>query len=226
MFTNIAVVAQAGMELQHIRSKLRNPVKYTVREFLTLDDVNHGLKNFPFDILLLRIPMFDAPQVNIVLKSRLHFPSVGLITISPDIRPSARYQVREVAKHKLLLEPMEVEDLAQVVEKLARGEAAPTRMHPRVHRNGECELVDPDKGSRLKCKFVDFAQMGARLLLQPRVPLRKNARYQLHYRSSSEPNHVHRIETSIVWAEIQSGMVGTIMRGPQQMVGLRFLATL
>lgn len=226
MFTNVAIVSQPGPELQVLRAHLRNPMRFTVREFLSLDDVNHGLKSYPFDVLLMRLAAFDTPHVSMVLKVRTRFPNAGLITVSPIIHPSARYQMRDFVRHKLLQEPTELDDLAGVVEKLAGGDLSTPRQHSRVKREGECELVDTTKGVRIKGKFLDFAQMGARLMVNPRAPLKRNSRFQLHYQSTSEPNRMHRIEVAVMWAEMASGMVGTIMNGPQQIVGLRFIAAL
>lgn len=224
MFTNIAIVSQPGTELQAIRSYLRNPVKYTLREFLSLEDINKGLKNYPFDILLMRLNRFDSAQVSLVLKVRSRFPHVGLITISPDIQPPARFQTKDIIGHKLLHEPAELDDLPKVIDKIMRGDRAPSRMHPRVVRRGECELVDVERKTRLQARFIDFAQMGARLSLQTRNPLRANTYCQLHYRSTTEPSRIHKIESKIIWSEVSSGMVGTIINGPEQTLGVRFIA--
>ncbi len=224
MFTNIAMVSQAGPELLEIRKLLRNPVLYTVREFLSLDDVNQGLLNYPFDVLLMRLGRFETAHVNLVLKVRQRFPNVALVTLSPEVRPEARYHLKDVSRHKLLLEPLEMFDLPQVIEKLVNGASSPTRLHPRVQRDGECELVDMEKGEKIPARFLDFAQLGAKLSVQPRTPLRKNTLYQLHYPSTTEPGRIQKIASKVVWAQVSSGMVGTIMKGPQQTLGLRFIA--
>lgn len=224
VFTNIAVVAQPGLELQAIRSQLRNPVKYTVREFLSLEDINQGLRHYSFDILLMRLNRFDSAQVNTVLRVKARFPRIGLITVSPEISPPARFQVKDVSRHKLLLEPIELEDLTAVIDKMVRGEGAPTRLHPRVARSGECELVDVERKIRIPAKFIDFAQMGARISLSPREPLKANSYYQLHYRSTTEPSRIHKIESKIIWGQVSSSMVGTIIKGPEQTLGVRFIA--
>ncbi len=226
MFTSIAIVSQPGLEVDEIREQLRNPVRFKVREFFSLDEVNQGLKQFPFDILLMRVKVFTPQHVQMISRVRAAFPSAGLITMSPEIDPSAKYQTKTIQRHKLLHEALELNDLQLIVEKLAKGETSAARLHPRVRREGECELFDAEKGTRFKARFLDFAQMGARLLVNPKTPLKKNMRLQLHYRSTSEPTRIHRIESSIVWAEINSGMVGTIVNGPQQVIGMRFIAAL
>jgi hypothetical protein len=226
VFTSIAIVSQPGLEVDEIREQLRNPVRFKVREFFSLDEVNQGLKQFPFDVLLMRVKVFTPQHVQMIARVRSAFPHAGLITMSPEIDPGAKYQTKSIQRHKLLHEALELNDLQLIVEKLAKGETSAARLHPRVRREGECELVDAEKGTRWKARFLDFAQMGARLLVNPKTPLKKNMRLQLHYRSTSEPTRIHRIESSIVWAEINSGMVGTIVNGPQQVIGMRFIAAL
>jgi len=226
VFTNIAIVSQSGPELQEIRKLLRNPVFYTVREFLSLDDVNQGLLDFPFDVLLMRLGCFESMHVNLVLKVRARFPNVGLVTLSPEARPETRYQLKDVYRHKLLLEPLELLDLPRVIEKLVRGELSPTRLHPRVHREGECELVEMGKGEKIPAKFLDFAQLGAKISVHPRSPLKVNTIYQLHYPSTTDRGRIQKIASKVVWAKVSSGMVGTIMKGPHQTLGLRFIAAI
>jgi hypothetical protein len=199
---------------------------YTVREFLSLDDVNQGLLSYPFDVLLMRLGRFENVHVNLVHRVRARFPDAAVVTLSLEVRPEARYQIKDLPRHKLLLEPVEMLDLPKVVEKLVRGEITPTRLHPRVPRAGECELVDMEKGERISAKFLDFAQLGAKLSALSRCPLRKNAIYQLHYPSTTEPGKTQKIVSKIVWAQVSSGMVGTIMKGPRQTLGLRFIAAI
>ena len=226
MFISVAIVSQSGAGLQAIRHCLKNPVAFTVREFLSIHEINQGLKLHPFDVLLMRVPQFELPHVKMVLKVRILFPRAGLITISSEINPSAQYQVKDVFRHKLLRESIELEDLTSVVSKLARGEESSNRQHPRVTRGGECELFDRENNIRLKGRFLDFAQMGTRILVNPRTPIKRGSKYELHYKSTTEQGRMHRIQSNVVWAELNSGMVGTILNGPQQIIGLRFIAAL
>ena len=226
MFTRVAIVAQDEPELQSIRSQLRNPVRFSVKEFLTLDGVNEGLALFPSEVLVIRVSSFETKQVPMLMKVRMRFPDKGLITIAPYIDPSARYQVREMAKHKFIHEPTEITDLAQIIDLLAKGETTQTRMHARVKRAGEAELVDVKRGIKYRAKFMDFAQMGARLLVNVTEPIRANSRIQLHYHSTTEPGRIHKIEAQVIWQQLASGLVETLVHGPQQMLGLRFIASL
>jgi PilZ domain len=228
VFTNIALVAPqvTGREVQAIREQLRHPMRFTVREFLSLEEVCRGLKNFPFDILVMRLHQFDLQHVNTIRKVHGFFTRAGIVTVSPEIHPQARAQVREFNRHKLLLEPMELQDLTRVVEKFSRGEGSPARLHPRILREEECEIVDTENDLRFPAKFIDFAQMGARIKVQLREPLKIHSRVQIHYRSTTEPGRVHKIESKIVWGQVSSGMMGTIVKGPAQTLGLRFIAAI
>jgi DNA-binding NarL/FixJ family response regulator len=225
LFRKIALVAHPGLELASIREMLKNPLRYSVREFLSMEEIKDGLRQYPFDILMLRLKYFDARHLPLLAKTRSAFPSVGLITLAGEIDPGARFQVRSLSSHKLLHEPMELQDLHQVIDKLAKGDSQPIRLHPRVRREGGAELVDMKYGFRHPAKFLDFAQMGARLTVTAKVPLVKNRHYQLHYPSSSDTSRIHKLETKVIWEKVTSGL-GTIVCGPEQEVGLRFIAAL
>lgn len=224
---NIAVIAPVepeSQELAAIRSRLKNPLRYRVREFLTMAAINEGLGSFPFDVLILWLPKFRLESVALVKKLRLYFPSSSVVIVSPEIDPGARFQIRQTGRLKIISEETELNDLQKVVEVLVAGSAGPIRLHPRVPREGLCKLVDATTGEVISSEFVDFAQMGAQLVLNPRVPLRKGARIQVHYPSMSEPGRTNRIESVVVWTQMKSGMVGTLMNGPTQAIGIRFIA--
>lgn len=229
MTSKIAIVSPSGPELVAIRNHLANPARFSLREFRSLDEVNQGLRSYPFEVLVIRLPIFDTPQVSTLLRLRQIFPKAGLITVSPDIQPGARYQIRELVHHKLLHEATELPDLQRVAEKFVKGEVNATRLHPRVRRDGDCELFDPTSRTRIRGRFVDFAQMGARLLVNSRVPLRQNMRIELHYQSTTEIGRLQRIESNVVWVEdCGNKAAGTFdfLRGSLQEVGLRFIAAL
>lgn len=226
MLTKIALLAQPCPELRGLHEQLKNPVRYAVRDFLSLEEVNTSLGGYVFDILLIRIPVFSAQHVMVLDRARKRFPEAGLVTAASEIDFSARFQARSIERHKLIHEPSEIKDLSRVIDKLKKGEASSLRMHPRVPREGEAELVEVETGRRLKARFLDFAQMGARVLVRVQEPLAKRARVQLHYRSSSDINKIHRIESQVVWQDMTGGMFESIVKGPQQMVGLRFIAAL
>lgn len=224
MLIKVAIIAQAQPELEAIRYELRNPIRFATRVFLSLDEISVGLKDFAFEVLILRIGRFAMANVAMLVKVRTHFPQAAIVLIASEIEPSARFQCRAMPNVKLITEESELHDLGLIVEKLARGEDHPARQHARVRRNTAAEIFDAKTKQKLNAKFVDFAQMGARVLMNTREPLKRNDRVQLHYESTTEPGKIHRIEAVVVWQQITSGMVGTIVNGPQQTVGVRFLA--
>lgn len=221
----IALISQPGTDLRSIHHQFRNPARFVLREYHSLAEIDQHLRSFPFEILIIRVPVFVSSHVQMLVKVRGCFPEAGLITCSPDIDPSARFHVRQIQGHKLIQEPLETSDIERVVEKFIRGEKTALRLHPRTPRRDEVEVVDSG-GDRAKARFLDFAQMGARVLVQTRQLMPKNTRVQLHYRSTSEPGRVHRIESVVVWEDVTGGMIDFLIRGPQRIVGLRFIAAL
>jgi hypothetical protein len=225
LFTRIAIVAQAGPELEAIRQQFRNPMRYTMKEFLNSGDLS-GLGDFKFDVLLMRLNQFGSSNVPMLMRARARFPEASLVTISPKIDPATRFQVRDIIKHKLILEPTETADLVNVVDKLARGDVSSLRMHPRTKREDEAEVTDSKTGQKFKAKFLDFAQMGARLKIAAKKPLQPNARVQLSYQSTTDPNKVHRIESQVIWQYVANGIVDTVFGNSEIVVGVRFIAAL
>ncbi len=226
MAKRVALVAPSDELLSHVRTILRNNSRITVREFLSLEDINQHLRDDSFDILLLCLPGFSISHVQTILKLRARFPTAALLTLARDIDMSARFQIRKVPGHKLLLDPAELRDLDHLMTNIGCIEQSRTRMHARVIRECVAELWDPSTGEKVSGRFLDFAQMGARLLLQSRTHLKKNYRLQLHYQSTSEPGKQHRIESIVVWETAVAGFVGALVNGPRQIIGLRFIAAL
>lgn len=230
----IALIAALGPEIRLLREKLQSPNKYIVREYLSLDEVNRGLSQMlphetvetRFDIFLMRVSYFVVEHVRMLERVRRRFPQIGLVTVAGEIDPSARYQVRSVRAHKLICERTEVSDLMKIIEKLKQKDLSALRLHPRSRRYGEAEIFDPMTGQRLRAKFVDVAQMGARVIVQTKSRISRHSRLELRYQSSQEPGKVHRIESMVVWEGMTGGMVESIVQGPQQIMGLRFIAAL
>jgi hypothetical protein len=226
MYTRIALVAAPEMDLQAIRREFMNPIKFNLREFLSMDEVNAELRHSPFDVLMTRFQMFGSSQVAAVNRLRHIFPQIPLISLVRASEGQAVFESRNIVDHKVLYEDTELRDLAQVVEKMRRREISGVRLHPRIFRHGEADLyvMNPQTGSPVaawKGRFVDFARMGARLAIQGEGRLQQGCKAQLHYRSSAEPSHIHRIETKVVW-ERSVGAWGA----NQHQVALRFIATL
>jgi hypothetical protein len=225
--TRVALISQEGPELQDLRMQLRNPLRFAVKEFHTLEAVTRELSDFAFDVLIIRVPYFHPTHVAMLEKIRRRFSEPALITSAPEIDPSARYQVRKLVNHKLLEEPVETGDLVRLIEKMRAGDPGALRLHPRRRRMGQAEIVD-HAGGRHPAKFLDFAQMGARLVVRPRERILRNTHLQLHFASTSDPGKVHRIESVVVWEGFSNGggMVDSIVNGPHQTLGLRFIAAL
>jgi hypothetical protein len=225
MQARIALIAQPSPKLQLVKAQLRNPLRYSVREFLSLEAVVRELGAYQFDILVMRVPNFVSAHVQMLEKVRRRFSAEGLLTTSPLIEPGARFQSRRISNHKLIHEPTELEDLGQLIDKMKKGEPSALRLHARSRRDDLAELVD-QQGRRLQGRFLDIAQMGARIVVRSRERLMRNTRVQLHYASTSEPGRTHRIEAIVVWENLAGGMVETLMNGPNQILGLRFIAAL
>lgn len=230
MLTRIALIAAPELGLDVIRRELANPLKYTLREFLSMEEVNTGLASFSAEVLLARFRRFGPEQLRSVQKMRSLFPDTGLVTLVRETDGAAVFASREIPHHKMINENSELPDLARVVEKLRRHEWSGVRLHPRVARRGDAEILvmNPQSATAVakwRAKFVDFAQMGARLVLEEnpgRSRLEQGCRVQLHYRSSSEPTKMHRIETKVVWEKEVKGWISS----QERMVALRFIAAL
>ena len=142
------------------------------------------------------------------------------------IEPSARYDVGSVLGHKILDDENELEDLPAVISNLLEDSHAKQRLHPRARRTGDAEIVDSDGRWEAEAQFLDFAQMGARLMVQTAEPLHAKDRVRVMYRSSADPSRVHNIESQIMWAEAATSRVESWVSGARQCVGVRFIAAL
>ena len=111
MLTRIALVAPSGHAQKKVRALLSRPLAYLVREFQNMDEVQAGLGQFNFQVLIARVPQFEVAHVPMIAKLRLAYPQAGLITLSPSIDPQARFQLRNTTRHTLLDEELEIEDL-------------------------------------------------------------------------------------------------------------------
>jgi hypothetical protein len=221
----VALISESDPGLEATRQHLRESATLQIHEFLTLDETRRKLGAFNFEIILLRLSNFKSSHVQMLAKVRAHFPKVGLVSLAHEIDPMARFQARNIPGHKLIQEEHELSDLRNVIDKLRRGEVSALRQHARAQRQGEAEILD-GHGKVIRAKFVDFAQMGARLVLRSREILQKDMRIQLHYQSSTQPGRIHRIEAVVIWNEMSRGVVDAIVSGPMQTVGLRFIGLL
>ena len=224
MLSRIAIVSPPGSELEKIRAAFRNPMKFTVREFLSMDSVVHDLVSFPMEVLLMRVPAFEERHVVAAQKALRRFHQASVITMAKEINPSARLKATNLERFKLLQEPLEVGDLTALVEKMRRGDGSAHRLHPRARRDGNVQVIDA-RGLVHRATFLDFAQMGARLLVPSLQKFEPRDSVQIIYGSMSEPGKHHRIEAKIVWSSFGGGLVDQFRGVKQQTAGVRFIAS-
>lgn len=223
MLTRIAVVSSPGEDLEKIRASIRNPMKYTVREFLSMDAVLAGLASFPMEILLLRCAKFEDRHVEMAIRAGRRFPSAVVMALAKHVEPMARVKSMKLERFRLLQEPLEVSDLAAIIDKHRSGCASAQRLHPRARREQEVQVHD-SKGRVHRGRFLDFAQMGARISVPSFYKLEPKESVQIVYNSSTDSGRLHRIESKVVWAESSGGLVDQLMGVKQQTAGFRFIA--
>lgn len=240
MLTKIAFVAPPGQAQKKIRTLLARPLSYLVREFQNMDEVHQGLSQFNFQVLISRVPAFDAGHVQMVARLRAAYPSAGLVTVSPQIDPRARYGLTQISRHTLVDEDLELDDFYRVIQRASEPAVSHApRLHPRVRREDNVILIaESEDGSevRLRARFLDFARMGARLAIESgegegvldfsRLRLKAKSRMELRYRSSEDAERIHRIESRVVWATVSSNPVTQLLKKQKAEIGLRFVAEL
>ncbi len=222
MLKKIALVAPRGYASYCLRGLLSNPVQYVVSEYHSMETVNASLAHDPFEVLIMRFPRFTKAQVQAVLKLRTWFPQATLISLAGEIDPSARFDVRHLAGHKVLDEIAEQDDLIAAIEAVAASPASKQRLHPRVRRQGQAEVSEPSGKWRLEAQFLDFAQMGARLKLQAGEDIQPKSQIRISYRSSSDPGKIHKIECLVMWVE--GSTLSKWIHGARREIGVRFVA--
>jgi hypothetical protein len=223
MLTRIAIVSAPGGDLEKTRAAFRNPMRYTVREFLSMEAVVHGLVTFPMEILVLRVGTFEEKHIEMVLKARRRFHEAAIVTLARDVHPAARVKATTLSRFKLLQEPMEIGDLTAIAEKFRKNDPSAHRLHPRARRDGLVQIIDK-RGLVHRGQFLDFAQMGARLLVPSLQRFEARDSVQIVYGSMSEPGKQHRIEAKIVWSAFDGGIVDQFRGVKQQTAGVRFIA--
>ncbi len=238
MLTRIALVAPQGHAQKRLRTLLSRPLAYLVREFQSMDEVQTGLAQFSFQVMIVRLPVFEAQHVSLVHKLRQAYPNAALVTISPRIDPRARYELKSLARHTFLDEELEIDDLHLILKRAAEAKTlAQPRLHPRTKREGHAVLIvrnEDESEIQIRARFLDFARMGARLILEFEEPVREQvqkqlkakSRLELRYRSSEQAERVHRIETRVVWTEEAGNPLDHLLKKTKAEIGLRFVAEL
>lgn len=232
MLTRLALIAPSGLSQQKLRAALSRPLSYVVREFQSLEETRAGLAQFPFEVLIARLPRFELAHVPTIEKLSQMFPHAGLITVSPQIEAQARFCVRSIKRHSVIDEELELCDLDRIIAKAAKPwETGVARMHPRAKRQDGAVLVTTDEmydeDFFHDARFLDFARMGARLQIPPQLAekLHPKARVELRYRSSEDLSKVHRLEARVVWVK-KTNPLESVLAGSKFTVGLRFVAEL
>lgn len=223
MLVRIALVSAPGVDLDKVRAAFRNPMRFTLREFLSMESVVHGLVSFPTDVLLMRIPRFTDRHLVMANKALRRFHKSLVLVLAREVDPSARVKSTGMERFKILQEPLEVADLPAIVEKMHRGEESNHRLHPRARREGMVQIIDQN-GVVHRAQFLDFAQMGARLSVASLNKFQPKDSVQIVYGSSAEPGKFHKVEAKIVWSTFSGGFVDQFMGVKQQMAGIRFIA--
>lgn len=234
MLTRIAFIAPHGQSQQRLRAALSRPLSYSVREFTSLADVQSNLARFPFDVLLMRLPTFEAAHTHTVERLSQVFPAAGLITVSPRIDFQARFLIRNLKRHLLVDETLELGDLDRLIARSSNPQdRSMPRMHPRTKRQDEAVLVTTDERYDEDffhdARFVDFARMGARVQVSLRtaeeMKLQAKSRVELRYRSTTDGSKVHRLEARVVWVK-KANPLEQVIAGSRVTIGLRFVAEL
>lgn len=234
MLTRLALIAPVGLSQQKLRAALSRPLSYVVREFHSLEETRVGLAHFPFEVLIARLPQFELAHVPTIEKLAKMFPHAGLITVSPKIDSQARFCVRHLKRHSVIDEELELCDLDSIIAKAAKPWAtssASARLHPRAKRQDSAVLVTTDQmydeDFFHDARFMDFARMGARLQISPKLAdeIRPKSRIELRYRSSEDSSKVHRLEARVVWVK-KTNPLESVLAGSKFTVGLRFVAEL
>ena len=223
MLSRIAVISPHSSDLEKVRTALRNPLRYTVREFLSMEAVVKELKQFPMDLMVMRYARFDERQVAAATAARRIFQRVGLVLMAKEIAPAARAKVGGIERLRLLDESLETTDLTSVVEKLLRGDGSAARLHPRVRRESSVQIVDAN-GLTHRAQFLDFAQMGARISFQAIKTFKPRESVQVIY-TSSQTGKVQRLEAKVIWSALGGGLMEQFMGVKSQTAGLRFIAS-
>lgn len=222
MLSRIAIVSQHSSDLEKVRTAFRNPLRYTVREFLSMEVVAKELRSFSMDLMVMRYARFDERQVAAATAARRVFQNVGLVLLAKEIAPATRAKVGGIERLRLLDESLETTDLTSVVEKLVRGDGSAARLHPRVRRESNVQIIDAS-GLTHCAQFLDFAQMGARVSFQAIKTFKPRESVQVIY-TSSQTGKVQRIEAKVIWSVIGSGLMEQITGVKNQTAGLRFIA--
>lgn len=236
MKSRVALIAPGAWKLDSIRAHLASRKDWETQEFHSLSQIETGLRRGLIDALITRLQHFSGVQASQIGKIRRAFPDLALATIAETIDPSARYAIRHLERHVLIDEQLELVDLPLALEKLMqeKNEKDYPRLHPRTNRRDVVVVQSEDGDWSAQARFVDFAQMGARIEFSDvEFELKPKTRIHLEYRSSHDPSRKHRILAHAVWTRSMRSQSGSSMgklkfwsQPAGTLLGVRFIATL
>jgi hypothetical protein len=221
-----AIISPDGWGLDSIRAHLRSKALAVDCEFHSLLEISENLRPGMFDLLVLRFDKLSRQTLNQIQRLRLLERRAGLVTVASQIESALRFEARSLERHILLEEPSELKDLASslhvLFEKsdslLIGSRRARARLHARVQRAEELTVYQSDGADKKSGYFIDFAQMGARVVLEGKHRFQERDPITVEYRSSTDRSRIHRIHSKIAWVR-ESGANHT-------QLGVRFIASL
>lgn len=223
----VAVVAPQMTNMHRLESLLSEGA-HQVATFFSLTEINQRFQEQNFDILVFQLSSFDGNRLEWLQRVRARFAKLAVVVIAKEVEPNVRFVAHSVPRVRLLEWDYESRDLSQVIAKLMSSEKSqdPTaaRMHARTERQGWAELSDLDGKIRVKAKFLDFAQMGARVLVDG-DSIEPKSKWVLRYPSSTDPGKIQSLYCYVVWqSESPAGLIDSLFKPKQQVLGLRFVA--
>jgi hypothetical protein len=213
----VALISPEGWGLGPVRDQLARAGIFPSREFHKLEEISQALRADEFDLLVIRIETFSRPMLNAIERLRSLEKNCGILTVVSSIEPAVRFEARNLPRHIVLELPKENKDIVASVEALASRSRSRARLHPRVQRAEELTISTAEKSVKVSGYFVDFAQMGAKLVLDGKSDFKENQSVIVEYRSSSDRTRVHKIHSKIAWVKE--------CRSEHTLMGVRFIAS-
>lgn len=219
----VAIVGKPSEGLTLIHHRLETQSIFRVRSFVSLDAVQDGFAEKDFHCIIIHVPVLRESDARWIEKLRSRFAQLAIVIVAQRIEPKVRFYLRTVERFRIIDEEYEIEDLNEVLVKLSGNDVGLLRLHTRARRAGWAELVDPDGKVKFKAQFIDFAQMGARLLVHTEE-ISPKSKWILRYSSSVEVGRVQSLHCFVVWQTNAPRTWEQLLSRPQRVVGLRFIA--
>jgi hypothetical protein len=208
MEISVAIVSKHCTEWELIHRQLIDDGRFQVRTYLTPAQVEQGLKQNIFDIVVVRMDVFQETHLTMVEKLRQKMPQPLLVFVAAEVALNARFLLRGRNLRAALLDSgHDTRNFAAVLWQVWNSPNLATRVHPRTARQDEVHLLNLD-GTEWHGTFRDFGKMGAQIAVKS--SLRNGDRVLMSYKSSSQ-DRLLRVESVVVWAQPEA-------------IGLQFLA--